>query len=208
MKSFCKQFSGERLVGSRSMKLRVDLSGEWVAVSGRMYVTDKRLRFYMDIFESELINLRLTDIRGFSTGRTFVIPTVTIQRKDGEEYFLTGFQTRNLRKKSHSKRRGHYQRRHFHASERILLGFFQNVLHWKGQSGKRTSGAGCQRMRRRWIKRSQTMEFLRGIWDRRCMTTHSQTDIQSCGKLADTALGLSSTKIHGSATTACGGRKC
>ena len=98
MKSFCKQFSGERLVGSRSMKLRVDLSGEWVAVSGRMYVTDKRLRFYMDIFESELINLRLTDIRGFSTGRTFVIPTVTIQRKDGGEYFLTGFQTRNLRK--------------------------------------------------------------------------------------------------------------
>lgn len=87
---------GEALAGSGPMSLFQKSGLTKKPFQGKIYVTNQRVCFYMDLSGSALMDLPLAEVKGFSVSKTLFITQVTIHSQSGEEYPLTGFPAKNL----------------------------------------------------------------------------------------------------------------
>ena len=87
---------GEQLAGSGPMSLYEKQGLSLKPFQGKIYVTNQRVRFYIDMIKEPSMDLAIGDIRGFSVSKTLFITKVTIHGRDGAAYPLTGFPAKKL----------------------------------------------------------------------------------------------------------------
>ena len=83
--------AGETLIGKGPMSLY-----QKQGLTKKIYVTDQRVCFYMDLSGTALMELTLGEIKGFTVGSILLATKVIIQSKVGESYPLTGFPAKKL----------------------------------------------------------------------------------------------------------------
>lgn len=88
--------TGETLIGKGAMSLNQKQGLTLKPFQGKIYVTDKRICFYMDLSGTVLMDLPISEVKNFSVGSMLFIKKVTIQSKQGENYPLTGFPAKKL----------------------------------------------------------------------------------------------------------------
>lgn len=88
--------AGETLIGKGAMSLYQKQGLTLKPFQGKIYVTDKRICFYMDLSGTVLMDLPISEVKNFSVGSMLFIKKVTIQSKQGENYPLTGFPAKKL----------------------------------------------------------------------------------------------------------------
>ena len=88
--------AGETLIGKGPMSLYQKQGLTQKPIQGKIYVTDKRICFYMDLSGTVLMELPIGEIKNFTVGSMLFITKVTIQSKQGESYPLTGFPAKKL----------------------------------------------------------------------------------------------------------------
>lgn len=88
--------AGETLIGKGPMSLFQKQGLTQKPFQGKIYVTDQRVCFYMDLIGTVLMNLPINEIKGFTVGSVLFVTKVTIQSKTGESYPLTGFPAKKL----------------------------------------------------------------------------------------------------------------
>ncbi len=86
----------EALVGNGAMSLFQKQGLTKKPFQGKIYVTNKRVCFYMDLSGTALMDLPLAEIKGFTVKKTLFITQVTIHSQAGEDYPLTGFPAKDL----------------------------------------------------------------------------------------------------------------
>ena len=87
---------GETLIGKAPMSLYQKQGLTQKPFQGKIYVTDKRVCFHMDLSGTVLMELPISEIKGFTVGSVLFATKVTIQSKTGENYPLTGFPAKKL----------------------------------------------------------------------------------------------------------------
>ncbi len=88
--------AGETLIGKGPMSLYQKQGLTKKPFQGKIYVTDQRVCFYMDLSGTALMELTLGEIKGFTVGSILLATKVIIQSKVGESYPLTGFPAKKL----------------------------------------------------------------------------------------------------------------
>lgn len=88
--------AGETLVGKGPMSLYQKQGLTQKPFQGKIYVTDRRVCFHMDLSGTVLMDLPINEVKGFTVGSVLFITKVTIQSKTGENYPLTGFPAKKL----------------------------------------------------------------------------------------------------------------
>ncbi len=86
----------EALLGSGAMSLYQKQGLTNKPFQGKIYVTDKRVCFYMDLSNTPLMELTLEQTKGFSVGKLGLFTKVVIHSQTGEQYPLTGFPSKKL----------------------------------------------------------------------------------------------------------------
>ena len=86
----------ETLLGSGPMSIYQKQGLSKKPFQGKIYVTDQRVCFHMDLTGTVLMELTVPEIKGFSVGKIALFTAVTIHSKDGKEYPLTGFPAKKL----------------------------------------------------------------------------------------------------------------
>ena len=76
--------AGETLIGKGPMSLYQKQGLTQKPFQGKIYVTDKRICFYMDLSGTVLMELPIGEIKNFTVGSMLFITKVTIQSKQGE----------------------------------------------------------------------------------------------------------------------------
>lgn len=87
---------GETLVGAGPMSIYQKQGLTRKPFQGKIYVTDKRVCFHMDLSGTPLMELPLAQVKGFSVGRMALFTQVTIHSQSGEDYPFTGFPAKKL----------------------------------------------------------------------------------------------------------------
>ena len=90
--------AGETLLGKGPMSLYQKQGLTPKPFQGKIYVTDRRICFRMDLSGTVLMDLPTSEARGFSVGSILFISKVTIHSKTGENYVLTGFPAKKLQR--------------------------------------------------------------------------------------------------------------
>ena len=85
----------ETLLGSGPMSIYQKQGLSKKPFQGKIYVTDQRVCFHMDLTGTVLMELTVPEIKGFSVKKA-LITTVTIHSKAGESYVFTGFPSKKL----------------------------------------------------------------------------------------------------------------
>lgn len=88
--------SGETLIGRGPMSLKQKWGLSWELYQGTIYVTTQRIRFHMSMLGTVLMDLPLSEVKGFSVGRILFATAVTIHSQAGEQFTLTGFPAKKL----------------------------------------------------------------------------------------------------------------
>ena len=83
--------SGETLVGKGSMSLKQRWGLSSQLYQGTIYVTNRRIFFHMSLSGTILMDVALSDVKGFSVSRILFVTAVTIHSRSGEQFMLTGF---------------------------------------------------------------------------------------------------------------------
>lgn len=86
---------GETLIGKGQMALHQRQFLNTKPFSGNIYVTDRRVCFYISMVGSPEMDLPVSEVRGFSVKKG-LMTAVTIQGKAGESYVFTGFPAKKL----------------------------------------------------------------------------------------------------------------
>ena len=88
--------AGETLIGKGPMSLYQKQGLTQKPFQGKIYVTDQRVCFHMDLSGTVLMDLPISEVKGFTVGSILFISKVTIHSKTGENYSLTGFPAKKL----------------------------------------------------------------------------------------------------------------
>ena len=88
--------ANETLVGKGPMSLYQKQGLTQKPFQGKIYVTDKRICFHMDLSSTVLMDLPLDKVSGFTVGKALFVTKVTIHSGAGEHYTLTGFPAKKL----------------------------------------------------------------------------------------------------------------
>lgn len=88
--------SDETLVGSGLMSLKQKWGLSSQMYQGTIYVTNKRICFHMSMSGTVLMDVALSEVKGFSVGRILFVAAVTIYSRAGEQFMLTGFPAKKL----------------------------------------------------------------------------------------------------------------
>lgn len=88
--------SGEALVGSGQMSLKQKWGLSSQMYQGTIYVTNRRICFHMSMSGTALMDVALSEVRGFSVSRILFVTAVTIHTRSGEQFMLTGFPAKKL----------------------------------------------------------------------------------------------------------------
>ena len=87
---------GEQLVGSGAMSLYEKQGLGMKPFQGKIYVTNQRALFYIDMVKEPSMELAIGDIKGFSVSKALMITKVTIHGRNGSVYSFTGFPAKKL----------------------------------------------------------------------------------------------------------------
>ena len=90
--------AGETLLGKGPMSLYQKQGLTQKPFQGKIYVTDQRVCFHMDLSGTVLMDLPISEVKGFTVGSILFISKVTIHSKAGENYVLTGFPAKKLQR--------------------------------------------------------------------------------------------------------------
>lgn len=82
--------SGEHMIGSGHVSLKQRQGLFWGMFHGELYVTDQRVCFFVKMTGSMVLDLPLTEIKGYTAGYSFFLTAVRIYGCDGNEYKITG----------------------------------------------------------------------------------------------------------------------
>ncbi len=82
--------SEEHLIGSGHVSLKQRQGLFWGMFHGELYVTDQRICFYMEMTGSTVLDLPLSELKGYSVGYSFFLTAVRIYSWEGKEYKITG----------------------------------------------------------------------------------------------------------------------
>ena len=88
--------SDETLVGSGLMSLKQKWGLSSQMYQGTVYVTNRRICFHMSMSGTVLMDIALSEVKGFSTGRILFVSAVTIYSRAGEQFLVTGFPAKKL----------------------------------------------------------------------------------------------------------------
>ncbi len=86
---------GETMIGSGQMALHQRQFLKTKPFSGTIYVTDRRVCFYISMVGSPEMDLPLSEIKGFSAKKA-LLTAVTICSREGKDYVFTGFPVKKL----------------------------------------------------------------------------------------------------------------
>ena len=86
----------ETLLGSGPMSIYQKQGLTKKPFQGKIYVTDQRVCFHMDLTGTVLMELTVPEIKGFSVSSVLFVTRVTIHSRSGEEFPLTGFPAKKL----------------------------------------------------------------------------------------------------------------
>lgn len=88
---------GETMIGHGQMALHQKQFLRTKPFSGHIYVTNQRVCFYISLMGSPEMDLRPSEVKGFSVGKKLLLFTaVTIHSQAGDSYLLTGFPAKKL----------------------------------------------------------------------------------------------------------------
>ena len=90
--------AGETLIGKGPMSLYQKQGLTQKPFQGKIYVTDQRVCFHMDLSGTVLMDLPISEVKGFTVGSILFISKVTIHSKAGENYVLTGLKKKKLQR--------------------------------------------------------------------------------------------------------------
>ncbi len=88
--------AGQTLIGKGPMSLYQKQGLTQKPFQGKIYVTDKRVCFHMDLSSTVLMDLPIGEIRGFTVKSVLFVTKVVIHSGTGETYPLTGFPAKKL----------------------------------------------------------------------------------------------------------------
>ena len=88
--------AGETLIGKGPMSLYQKQGLTQKPFQGKIHVTDQRVCFHMDMSGTVLMDLPISEVKGFTVGSMLFVTKVTIHSKAGENYPLTGFPAKKL----------------------------------------------------------------------------------------------------------------
>ena len=86
----------ETLLGSGPMSIYQKQGLSKKPFQGKIYVTDQRVCFHMDLTGTVLMELTVPEIKGFSVSSVLFVTRVTIHSRSGEEFPLTVFPAKKL----------------------------------------------------------------------------------------------------------------
>lgn len=89
--------TGEVLIGSGSMAYH-EREGKfrYRAWSGHIYVTNQRVFFRMSMTGISMVDLLLSEVKGFWVSKALFVSAVTISQKNGDDFKFTGFPAKKL----------------------------------------------------------------------------------------------------------------
>lgn len=88
--------AGERLIGHGMMAYQEPRGMFYRSWQGNIFITNQRAVFRMSMTGISMMELSLSEIRGFMVNKSLFVTVVTICSCSGEEFRFTGFPAKKL----------------------------------------------------------------------------------------------------------------
>ncbi len=90
--------AGESIIGSGMMAYQ-EPEGmlRYRSWHGNIYITNQRAFFRMSMTGISMMDLPLSEIRGFTASKSFFVPEIKIYSRNGENFKFTGFLAKKLK---------------------------------------------------------------------------------------------------------------